>query len=294
MNNIFTKFKKYKKDRKIINVIEQKTTVLKFNNKIQQSLHKFAIIVPFRDNKYQNRSAQLKKFVPEMTRLLNNGIKKLGLGGKREFIIIVVEQSDDNRKFNRGQLLNVGFNLAKACGCDYVIYHDVDLVSTDVKDCKGCEWYLWFPEKPVHIGGGWKDKYKFYAFVGGAFSLSVKDNNEVGGFPNDFWGWGGEDDAFYNRMSNVDLVFIRPNDVFLKEMYHKPTSNIPELSMNGKDKMKSVLQNLASDGRGGGFNSLNKIVVNNKKILGGVAGTGAGTGADCHWGGALLVNVTLQ
>lgn len=140
------KFRKYKKNRKIIEVVEKKSEDLKFTNKIQKSVKKFAVIVPFRDNKFQNRSGQLKKFVPEMTKFLNNGIDRLGLKDKREFIIIVVEQSDDGRKFNRGQLLNIGFNLAKGCGCDYVIFHDVDLLCNDKIgkiDCvEGSKWYL--------------------------------------------------------------------------------------------------------------------------------------------------------
>ena len=40
--------------------------------------------------------------------------------------IFVINQTDDWR-FNRGQLINVGFLLAKQ-SCDYIVMHDVDLL----------------------------------------------------------------------------------------------------------------------------------------------------------------------
>ena len=153
---VYEKFKKYKKGRKIIEAEEMKMEDLNFKGKEQQKLRKFAIVVPFRDNKYQNRAGQLKKFVPDMLKFLEKGVKRLGLEGKREYNIIIVEQSDDDLGFNRGQLLNIGFNLCRESGFDYVVFHDVDLVS---KKGEGAEWYLWYPETPVHIGGGWKDVF---------------------------------------------------------------------------------------------------------------------------------------
>ena len=57
-----------------------------------------AVIVPFRDQLEQDRSAQLKAFEQHMTAFLKGG----------RFVIIVVRQSQDGRKFNRGQLLNAG------------------------------------------------------------------------------------------------------------------------------------------------------------------------------------------
>lgn len=36
-------------------------------------------------------------------------------------------------------------------------------------------------------------------FFGGVSGLTVKQFKEVNGFPNAFWGWGGEDDDLWNR-----------------------------------------------------------------------------------------------
>lgn len=301
MEGIIEKFREYKKGRKIIEAEERKMVDLSFKGKEQQKKRRLAIVVPFRDNKHQNRAGQLKKFVPEMLRFLEAGVKKLGLVGKREYKIIVVEQSDDGMDFNRGQLLNVGFNLAKGAGFDYVVYHDVDLLS---KKGLGAEWYLWYPEKPVHIGGGWKDKYSYYTFVGGAFSISVADNEKVGGFPNNFWGWGGEDDAFYNRMSAAGLVFIRPVDEFLQEMYHKPTDKIPELAMEKREKMEKVMENAAAGKAGwkkNGVESLKGVKVNKRRVLKASAAKPNGKvekknskKMEASYGDAVLVNVTLD
>ncbi len=285
MNGVVEKFRKYKKERKIIEAEVIGVEKLKFKSKVQQKNHKVAIVVPYRDNKHQNRAGQLRKFVPAMLKYLEDGTKRLGLVGKREFQIIVVEQSDDDRGFNRGQLLNVGFNLAKGAGFDYVIFHDVDLLGKS--DGSGAEWYLWYPEKPVHIGGGWTDKYSYYTFVGGAFSINVDDNDKVGGFPNNFWGWGGEDDSFYNRMAGTGLEFIRPEKAFLEEMFHKPTNKIKELAMNKEEKMKKVMNNMDSSVGGwkkNGIWSLDKVVVNKRRVLSNLGGSE----------GAVLVNVTLQ
>jgi hypothetical protein len=62
---------------------------------------KVAIIVPYRDTKLQDRASQLKQFSEYYHNYLDN------------IDIYIIEQSDDGKKFNRGCLLNCGFELAK-------------------------------------------------------------------------------------------------------------------------------------------------------------------------------------
>ncbi len=82
---------------------------------------KVAIIVPFRDlDAAQKRTEHLDVFIPSLTRYLDTAEVRYG--------IYIIEQSTDNQKFNRGKLLNVGFELAKREGCDVFIFHDVDLI----------------------------------------------------------------------------------------------------------------------------------------------------------------------
>ena len=59
---------------------------------------KLSIIIPYRD-----RKEHLNQFVPFMNSYLNTHLKN-------DFNIIIVEQANSN-KFNRGSLINIGFDL---------------------------------------------------------------------------------------------------------------------------------------------------------------------------------------
>ena len=94
---------------------------------------KVAIIVPYRDlDPAQRRSAHLEQFVPYMEDFLSKAVDGDGAArGVGEFRVYVVEQSADSRKFNRGKLLNIGFDLARQEGCAAFLFHDVDLLPSD-------------------------------------------------------------------------------------------------------------------------------------------------------------------
>ena len=71
-----------------------------------------AIIVPYRDlHPSQNRAKHLQQFVPHMKQFLSGLVDAHKIG---DYHIYIIEQSDDNRKFNRGKLLNIGFDFAFA------------------------------------------------------------------------------------------------------------------------------------------------------------------------------------
>lgn len=115
-----------------------------------------AIIVPYRDlHPAQHRAAHLAKFVPHMVKFLT---KLKNLGSVSDFHVYVVEQSADDRKFNRGKLLNIGFDLARhkfsSRKHDVFIFHDVDLLPQDDLG----PWYAKFPANPIHIARVW-DRY---------------------------------------------------------------------------------------------------------------------------------------
>ena len=139
---------------------------------------KVAVIVPFRDlQQEQLRGAQMKRFIPEMTRFLSSS----GV----EFHIYIIEQSMDDRKFNRGKLLNIGFELAKAEKCTNFIFHDVDLIpSSDLLSS-----YTVVPkENPIHIARVW-DRYNGNpSYFGGVVAFSGPMFQAINGFPNNFWG----------------------------------------------------------------------------------------------------------
>lgn len=210
-----------------------------------------AIIVPYRDNKFQNRSGQLKQFLAYFAKEYPKGA------------VYIVEQSDDGKKFNRGKLLNVGFDLAKKGEHDLFIFHDVDLIP----DKEMLKYYTLNCDGVIHLGYRWRDKYTFEHFLGGVTSMNAKSFELVNGYPNDRWGWGSEDDSLMNRVIEVGLPVIRPDEGVIKEIEHKPTSNIKELTLEPVQKKKLILKNLKEETwRKNGLSDLKYKVVSEKGI----------------------------
>jgi hypothetical protein len=167
-----------------------------------------AIIVPFRDlHSEQKRSEHLSKFVPHMIEFLGNLQHKEKTIS--DFHIYIVEQSDDQRKFNRGKLLNIGFDLARkrktkrgdstanhntntantantaSTKHDVFVFHDVDLLpSTQLNEA-----YARFPTVPHHIARCWDRYSNNPKYFGGIVSFSSSDYKRINGYPNTFWGW---------------------------------------------------------------------------------------------------------
>jgi len=156
-----------------------------------------AVIVPFRDlHEAQKRQEHLNRFIPEMQSFLEST--------GSPFEILIIEQSSDGRKFNRGKLLNIGFDLARKSGCQVFVLHDVDLLPSR----ELATWYTSLPSAPVHIARVW-DRYSGNAkYFGGVVAFSSSMFMQINGFPNNFWGWGGEDDEMYQRVVEVRRQFV--------------------------------------------------------------------------------------
>jgi hypothetical protein len=192
----------------------------------------FTIVVPFREQLEQKRGEQLKKFLKHF--------EKLG------YPVLVVEQ-EEGKKFNRGMLLNIGADLADS---EYVIFHDVDLLPKKAI----LPYYEVFPDSPVHIGKAWRTKYDSEGFLGGVISISQADLKLINGFPNNFWGWGGEDDAMRVRMKRKNITILQPTVAEgFKELAHIDTKSKPEwknmekwegMDLERAGKNKSGLSNL--------------------------------------------------
>jgi hypothetical protein len=192
----------------------------------------FTVIVPFREQPQQKRGEQLKKFLKHF--------EKIG------YPVLVVEQ-EEGKKFNRGMLLNIGADLADS---EYVVFHDVDLLPKKVI----LPYYEVFPDSPVHIGKAWTEKYDSEGFLGGVISISQKDLKSINGFPNNFWGWGGEDDAMRVRMKRKNISVLQPTlREGFKELAHVDTKSNPDwknlekwegMDLERAGKNKSGLSNL--------------------------------------------------
>jgi N-terminal region of glycosyl transferase group 7/N-terminal domain of galactosyltransferase/WW domain len=146
-----------------------------------------AIIVPFRDlHAAQRRAAHLQTFLPQMHKFLSNLQSKRRIS---DYHIYIVEQSDDGRKFNRGKLLNIGFECARKnkqnlrAPHDVFIFHDVDLIPDDSLG----SWYSQFPKVPIHIARVWNRYSNNPKYFGGVVSFSESDYKRINGYPNTFW-----------------------------------------------------------------------------------------------------------
>ena len=191
------------------------------------------LIVPFRENKYQNRREQLDKFIQHYSAI---GIS-----------VLIVTQSDDGYGFNRGALLNIGYDFLLRVGIigkkiNYVIMHDVDLLFPK----EFVEKYYGFKKDIIHFGKNVKNYYDYPDFLGGAIQFSTSCFERINGFPNNIFGWGGEDDALKVRISAADteenkIVVYRPNEEKVDAEIplgtgQKETKEIPELIAKNKNE----------------------------------------------------------
>jgi hypothetical protein len=164
---------------------------------------KVGIIVPFRDiHESQKRKAHLDRFCPYMVKFMNEIRPKVG------FKIYIIEQSNDGRKFNRGKLLNIGFDIARKDGVSVFIFHDVDLLPS--RELGASYSTLPLDNQPVHIAKLWNRYNNDPDYIGGIVAFSRKQFESFNGFPNNYWGWGGEDNEMGNRLKKVGLTPCKP------------------------------------------------------------------------------------
>ena len=142
---------------------------------------KLGILVP-----YRNREDHLKYFVPSIKEYLD----ECGIPHN----IYIIEQGN-KKPFNRGKLLNVGYELFKD-ECDYVCFHDVDLIPQE----DSCDYSV--VHRPTHLASRLsKFNYQLvYDEYFGGVTLFNKNHFElINGFSNEYWGWGYEDDDILYR-----------------------------------------------------------------------------------------------
>ncbi len=155
---------------------------------------KINIVVAIRD-----REKELNEFIKHLDKVLK--MKKI------TYKLYVIEQTHENKLFNRGKLLNIGFLEAnKNNFSDYYLMSDVDIYpkTKDIFniECKK-EYRQLYGE--TNIGGG-------------VFTINSKIFKRINGFSNNYWGWGLEDDDLEHRLKlskvpiNLKYRLKRPND----------------------------------------------------------------------------------
>ncbi len=104
--------------------------------------------------------------------------------------------------------MNVGYKEAlKLDDFDCIALHDVDLVSEDDRNIYECP-----AAGPKHMSvavNKWKYRLNYANYLGGVATLSSKKYEEINGFANGFYGWGGEDDDFNSRIKKHNFTLTR-------------------------------------------------------------------------------------
>ncbi|KAG8450084.1 hypothetical protein GDO86_002635 [Hymenochirus boettgeri] len=123
------------------------------------------------------------------------------------YAIFVVNQAG-NSTFNRAKLLNIGVREAlKLDDWDCFILHDVDLVPENDHNLYICD-----ENYPKHLASA-MDKFQYslpyWAYFGGVSALTPDQYMRINGFPNNYWGWGGEDDDIAMRVHLAGMSISR-------------------------------------------------------------------------------------
>lgn len=186
--------------------------------------HKLGICIPYRD-----RKEHLEKLIP----VLSNHLSKNGI----DHNFYVGHQVDD-KLFNRGAMKNIAAKFAFEDGCDYIAWHDVDMLPH--VDCD----YSYPEETPVHIATKLsKHRYgmEYDQYFGGIVLFTKEQVEKTNGYSNEYWDWGQEDDDLFwrcyyegyttgdviKKYENKSVYNFNGNDSFLEI----PTTDIIDNSL---------------------------------------------------------------
>ncbi|XP_056120557.1 beta-1,4-galactosyltransferase 1 [Rhinichthys klamathensis goyatoka] len=210
------------------------------------ALQKVALIIPFR-----NRDEHLKYWLHYIHPILQR--QQLDYG-------IYVIQQEGQDTFNRAKLLNVGYAEAlKEYDYDCFIFSDVDIIPMDDRNTYKCS------SQPRHLSVsmdkfGFRLPYKQY--FGGVSAMSKQQFQKINGFPNNYWGWGGEDDDIFNRLTFQGMKISRPSgDIGKCRMIRHSRDKKNEENPQRFKKIAHTKQTMNTDG----IKSLKYKVINIEK-----------------------------
>jgi predicted glycosyltransferase involved in capsule biosynthesis len=171
---------------------------------------KLALIVPYRD-----REEHLHQFVPHMKKFLRD----------IPYRLFLIEQADQ-KSFNRGKLLNIGFNFAKQ-DHNYICLHDIDMlpITADYS----------FPESPTHLATHVEQfdyEMPYAAYFGGVTLFNCHDFDLINGYNNDYFGWGLEDDDLRLRCNLHGLSIQSREGTFLSLPHEHAEENTSDTQAN--------------------------------------------------------------
>ena len=136
------------------------------------------IVIPYRD-----RKSHLEYYLQHTLPLLQKHLSS--------FHIIIVEQDDTTKLFNRGKLINVAAIEYKDTA-KYLITQDVDTIPNEfaIRNFYSAQ----MNNNQIH---------SFFSAhsssLGGIVKIPMSSFHSINGFPNYIWGWGIEDRVLFYR-----------------------------------------------------------------------------------------------
>ena len=181
-------------------------------------MKKLGIIVP-----YRSRPKQLSVFKKHINEYI-----------KTPFELIIVDQVD-TLEFNRGKLLNIGFTKAEELKCDYIVFHDIDMLPINADYS--------YEEKPHHLIGNLDlpegtTRTTFDSYFGGVTLFPLHLYKQINGYSNDYFGWGFEDDDLFLRCRENQI------NLDIKKVIQRGNEGIG-LEFNGKDSYVAIPNKLS-------------------------------------------------
>ncbi len=190
---------------------------------------KLGVCVP-----YRNRELHLNEFVPKVGKYLKNqGI---------DFQMYFCHQVDD-KLFNRGATKNIAAKHAIEEGCDYVVFHDIDMIPEE----GGGADYSYPKDAPRHIATQISQmdyQLKYHEYFGGAVLFTKEQLEATNGYSNGYWDWGMEDDDIFwrcHREGMTDNSYLNPEPA--KQKYLSYDGNLSYSKIPFTKEIRGLINN---------------------------------------------------
>ena len=186
----------------------------------------------------------------QLYNLINNCKEYFKLN-KIEFKIIIIQQNGDDL-FNRGKLLNIAFLESEKLFSKYnVTYMHMNCDYTFNLNYT-------FPKSLLYLDDNFYNLFTVECMknnsLGGCCLFDCKLFKSINGFPNDFYGWGGEDRGIYYRCLNKNIKIIETeytksnNDKNKNFIIDENNDNVTDTSKNNKHLLKANINDIEING----------------------------------------------
>lgn len=147
----------------------------------------------------------------------------------------IIEQSEDNKRFNLGKLINIGYGLTRSENSTYM-FHPVDYIPKTFN-----QYYSYISKIPeCGILGLYDSKHGDYYYKACMYTNHAMDI--CNGYTNAFWGWGAEDDSFYKRL---EIKKLNRLNIDIGPLHSSNENKSPDCSIGFADKHHEKNLNIA-------------------------------------------------